>query len=219
MESYLRQFDPMLFLSSNRPSVVSAATTAEEVEITSDTESDNSPPKPTFEYVLPELSAMVYACILEDCIDQLVILGNIGDLPVADVEIEYKTLEEKYSTPHRTYIYDPNTIQTYDVVLQHLKMQKFQRDRLLLEKVFKQLKVELLETNSFDSLIGYLENYNLQNEEKEQLLEEAKAGKLDVKDLKNSLQYDKYDIFQQIDNTTEEIGRLRDTFEVRISLL
>lgn len=80
-------------------------------------------------YVVPKLVAAANSAVLENVIDSLIVLGNIMDLPKISVDLDYKSLEEKYSEPFRERIYDPETLETREEALEKEKTMKFHRDR------------------------------------------------------------------------------------------
>lgn len=85
--------------------------------------------KPQGDYVIPKILAYGFAAILENTLDSIVILGKMMDLPKVQVDVDYRTLEEKYSECYRDHIFDPETLQSYEVALECQKELKFHRDR------------------------------------------------------------------------------------------
>lgn len=87
-------------------------------------------------YSVPNLMSVVSACVLEDLIDQLTILGNMGELPTVGIDLEYRTIEEKcHENLSNEQIFDPATIMPYQEMLAMEKFFKFQKDRSFVEKV------------------------------------------------------------------------------------
>lgn len=87
-------------------------------------------------YVVPKLVAAANSAVLENVIDSLVVLGNIMDLPKISVDLDYKSLEEKYSEPFRDRIYDPETLETREEALEKQKAMKFHKDRCALKNQY-----------------------------------------------------------------------------------
>lgn len=81
------------------------------------------------DYMVPKLTAAAFTTVLETAADSLMILGNMMDLPKVNVELDYRSLSNKYSKPYRKHIYDSETLETREEALEKERNLKFHRDR------------------------------------------------------------------------------------------
>lgn len=93
-------------------------------------------------HVIPKLVAWGFIAVLENAIDSLIILGNMMDLPKVSVDLDYKSLAEKYSQPFREGIYDPETLETRQEALEKEKSLKFYKDRWVCKSNIRTLIIQ-----------------------------------------------------------------------------
>lgn len=91
-------------------------------------------------YVLPKITAAAFTAALDSAVDSLIVLGNIMDLPKVAVDMEYKSISNKYSEPYRMHIYNHETLETREEALEQERKLKFHKDRWVL-KTLECLKI------------------------------------------------------------------------------
>lgn len=90
-------------------------------------------------YLLPKITAVAFTAVLESAVDSLIVLGNIMDLPKVNVDMEYKSISNKFSEPYRIRIYDHETLETREEALEQERRLKFHKDRWVFSKSLKQI--------------------------------------------------------------------------------
>lgn len=170
-------------------------------------------------YILPKLVASACACVLENAVDSLVILGNMMDLPKVNVDLDYKPLGDKYSEPFRECIYDPETLETRAEALEKSMKMKFHTDRSYLEKILREAVLELSADKSFDKLMKRIGDYEKTIQEEEQFLSRTADLVADLRKFEKHVRDDKVKLQHAIQVTSENVGKMKDEYEVGIQIL
>lgn len=141
-------------------------------------------------------------------------LGRIQSFPVANKDISYKTVEEKYSKQYRTYLYDPETLEPFSVMLSNQKIAKFQKDRYYLQKVLSETMAEMMQTYSCKKLQQRNEEYKQSVQEENEFLLEADQNKREAERLRYTLDNEKVDNAIEIERINKRIASIIDGIEV-----
>lgn len=170
-------------------------------------------------YELPPLQAVAVATVLEEAADELAILGKMGDLPNVEANLTYKTLAERFSHDIKCgHLFDPETIEPYEIALDKQKFIKFQQDRSFVEKVLRETIKDLTVKHHFRSLVKHLTEYDKRFYEENQLLDQEAINEARLNELQSMLQNERREAMSKIQECSELIGKLKDEYEVRIKL-
>lgn len=172
------------------------------------------------QYTLPIISAVASACVLEEAADQLAILGTIGNLPKVEADLTYKPFEERFdSYLAEIQIFDPDTIEPYEVALSKAKFYKFQSDRSFCEKILRETVTSLKFYKNFNCIQTHIDNYHQNvSAENEVLKKEEDNAKL-LEEQRNLIEKEKKEAVVQHQALSEHIGNLKDTLEVIINVI
>lgn len=142
------------------------------------------------------------------------ISGNIQSFPIVDKNIAYKTPQQKFSKPYKTYIYCRETIEPFGVMLEKQKMAKFQKDRVYLEKVLAETLNEMMAKYSCKILHQRNDEYKQSKQDEKDLLIETEQNKKRVQKLRHTLENEKVDNAIEIERINKRIASLKDEIEV-----
>ncbi|KAF2904088.1 hypothetical protein ILUMI_02083 [Ignelater luminosus] len=163
------------------------------------------------------LQAIAAATVLEEAADELAILGKMGDLPNVEADLTYRTLSQRFSQDIAGgHLFDPETIEPYEIALNKQKFTKFQQDRSFVEKILREAIRDLTTKHHFRSLVIHLTEYDKKFYEENQLLDHEMVNKARLHELQSLLQNERREAMLKIQECSELIGKLKDEYEDQI---
>lgn len=163
---------------------------------------------------LPPVVAVACATVLEDAIDQLTILGKIGNLPTVSVDFTHKTPEERFGNyAAEVQVFDPETIEPYEETMKKAKYVKFQTDRTYIETILSEMMKSLMKSGSYDCLIDHIDRHNTNIMMENGVLEMHKENLEKYHRLEENLERQRKENLVELQQLSKSIGNLKDQIE------
>ncbi|PSN47746.1 hypothetical protein C0J52_04617 [Blattella germanica] len=173
---------------------------------------------------ISELERIGIICILEDCIDQLSIMGKTNNKPAMYCRLYHSLLETKYNNNVRFSERNKNKLDVDEIEgrveasWDSKKIFKLQKDRnmsiyfisrAVLEMILQDTLDDLKSNESFKSLAEVMELENKKNNEEATLIREGKINKDEVARLRRALNEGIKESIAKINAKQEVIARLK----------
>ncbi|XP_031345232.1 dynein regulatory complex protein 9 [Photinus pyralis] len=163
---------------------------------------------------LSPVVAIACATVLEDAIDQLTILGKIGDLPTVSADFTQKTPEERFgSYVAEVQVFDPETIEPYEESMKKAKYVNFQTDRSYIETVLGEVMKSLVKSGSYGCLIDHINQHNANVKMENDILETHKENLEMYHGLEENLERQREESLVELQQLSKSIGKLKDQIE------
>lgn len=164
---------------------------------------------------LPSQQAKLYACILEEVVEGLSILGAIERIPNLKTRIGYKTLDERIADGK--LIDEKSEVEArifLEAMTDEIKSRyKFQQERLYAQIIMKETIRGLRKNKSYYNLTKRILEYQRSQEDDTNLFYEVEYNNLVIPKLKTLLERELVTFETEIQGRNERIGNLKDTIE------
>ncbi|XP_069686141.1 dynein regulatory complex protein 9-like [Periplaneta americana] len=151
--------------------------------------------------------------VLEDCIDQLYILGKTNSKPHVSPELNYKDLRERFADRLRFRVDVEETEPNKQFLNKSKKFNKLQGDRATLELVLRLTLDELKMNNSFTSLIQVNKAERKKRDDEADLIREQQQNLQEMNRLRNSLKKELKEGNEKLNTKHEVIAQLKDEIQ------
>ncbi|XP_018330664.1 dynein regulatory complex protein 9-like [Agrilus planipennis] len=184
-------------------------------------------------HVLPRLIAEAFACVLDDTVNKLDLIINVGQLPrVKEEEEEEEEEEEDEDEDHEGEdnaiesqkktdevpgeIYDTVTLERLEDSLERQNLSKFVKDVRFVRNLLKKACNSLVKKNSFDLIVHKVSQYKDYIEKRSQIMKENLQIKKEISDLKKSFVNEKKDALKEIDKIKKETQEMRNSLGLQV---